>query len=65
MRKFFPLKMDGDVTYEEVWKTRTKFNMVAIEEGQMANWTEGRFVCIGDAVHKVVPSRFISRNVIG
>lgn len=52
-KEFFKLSFDGVSTFEDVWATKTMFEMVAVEEAQFKNWTEGRFVCLGDAVHKV------------
>ncbi|KAG9231787.1 hypothetical protein BJ875DRAFT_105864 [Amylocarpus encephaloides] len=49
---FLNLQMTDSTTYGELWKTRTVFKMVSIEEGQQEHWTSDRIVCIGDAVHK-------------
>jgi 2-polyprenyl-6-methoxyphenol hydroxylase-like FAD-dependent oxidoreductase len=55
-KDFFKLTFDGISTYEDVWATKSMPQMVCIEELQCENWTEGRFVCIGDSVHKVILS---------
>ena len=49
---FFDIKLPHSTTYEDLWKTRTMVNMTSIEEAQNEHWTSGRFVCIGDSIHK-------------
>jgi len=50
---FFELSLDDGNTFKDVWETRTSAEMTAVEEAQCENWTYDRFVCLGDAVHKV------------
>lgn len=50
---FFDLTHDGERTFKDVWVKRTMVHMVAMEEAQFENWTSERYVCIGDAAHKV------------
>lgn len=40
-------------TFADIWKGRIRFNLLAVEEGWYNHWTWGRFVCGGDAIHKV------------
>lgn len=42
-----------DVKFGDVWAHRESFAMVALEEGFIPNWHNGRIACIGDSVNKV------------
>ncbi|KAH4112908.1 hypothetical protein HBI64_155590 [Parastagonospora nodorum] len=46
---------DG-LEFEELWRTRKTFTLVATEEAQMRRWTWGRIACAGDCVHKMTPN---------
>jgi hypothetical protein len=36
----------------ELWKNVDRSSFAVLEEGVMQNWTFGRFVCVGDSIHK-------------
>jgi 2-polyprenyl-6-methoxyphenol hydroxylase-like FAD-dependent oxidoreductase len=52
-KAFYDIHMTDTITYKDVWATRTFANMACIEEATHEHWTSGRFVCLGDSVHKV------------
>lgn len=52
-KAFFKIPMTDAIKYEQVWERRTIANMTCVEEAQNNHWTSGRFVCLGDSVHKV------------
>ena len=45
-----------DMTLGDLWKTRSTFTLVPIEEAQMKRWSWGRIACVGDCVHKMTPN---------
>jgi 2-polyprenyl-6-methoxyphenol hydroxylase-like FAD-dependent oxidoreductase len=53
VKAFYQIHMTDTITFREVWEQRTFANMVCIEESKNEHWTSDRFVCLGDAVHKV------------
>lgn len=53
VKPFLKLHMTESITYDQIWETRTFTNMTCVEESKNENWTADRFVCLGDAVHKV------------
>ncbi|KFY39521.1 hypothetical protein V494_03954 [Pseudogymnoascus sp. VKM F-4513 (FW-928)] len=53
---FNDIHMTESVKFAEVWEQRTFANMCSVEESSNEHWTSGRFVCIGDSVHKMTPN---------
>ncbi|CAH0051421.1 unnamed protein product [Clonostachys solani] len=49
-------KVTGDVTLGDLWDHRISATLLALEEGYFDHWTSGRFVCVGDSVHKMTPN---------
>jgi 2-polyprenyl-6-methoxyphenol hydroxylase-like FAD-dependent oxidoreductase len=56
-KAFFKIHMTDAITFDQVWERRTLANMSCVEESQNNHWTSGRFVCLGDSIHKVRPLR--------
>ncbi|KAL5328898.1 hypothetical protein ACEPPN_002407 [Leptodophora sp. 'Broadleaf-Isolate-01'] len=56
VKPFLKLHMTESITYDQIWETRTFTNMTCVEESKNENWTADRFVCLGDAVHKMTPN---------
>ncbi|KAL2075500.1 hypothetical protein VTL71DRAFT_443 [Oculimacula yallundae] len=56
VKPFFKMYLDGSITFDKIWETKLFANMTCIEECKNENWTADRFVCIGDAVHKMTPN---------
>jgi 2-polyprenyl-6-methoxyphenol hydroxylase-like FAD-dependent oxidoreductase len=50
------LMPDAKVTVRDLWQSRETFSLVPLEEGFLDHWTFGRFVCLGDSVHKMTPN---------
>jgi 2-polyprenyl-6-methoxyphenol hydroxylase-like FAD-dependent oxidoreductase len=46
----------GAIKLGDVWENRVSFSLVALEEAQYQRWTWGRFVCLGDGIHKMTPN---------
>lgn len=46
-------KMSRDATFGDVWRTRSKTTLVALEEGVTGTWFNDRTVLVGDSAHKV------------
>ncbi|PYH98720.1 putative monooxygenase [Aspergillus ellipticus CBS 707.79] len=46
----------GKVTFGEIYKTAVHKSFFPLEEACYKYWTKGRFVCIGDSVHKMTPN---------
>lgn len=51
-----PLTPGGTVSFGDIWATKHTCNLVALEEAFFEHWTYGRFVCLGDSVHKMTPN---------
>lgn len=48
------LSVTADYTFKDLYDSRIKATMTAMEEGVVrAKWNSGRVVLLGDAVHKV------------
>jgi hypothetical protein len=45
--------MTDKVSFADLWQNRLGFKLVPLEEAWYKHWTWGRFVCIGDSIHKV------------
>lgn len=41
------------VVFGELWRTRTKAQLISLEEGALDHWFFGRTVLAGDSIHKV------------
>ncbi|KAJ2990432.1 hypothetical protein NUW58_g2949 [Xylaria curta] len=50
------------VVFGELWKNRTKAQMISLEEGCLDHWHFGRIVLVGDAIHKVTPNSALGAN---
>jgi 2-polyprenyl-6-methoxyphenol hydroxylase-like FAD-dependent oxidoreductase len=46
----------GSMKFGEIWKNRITYSLVALEEARYQRWTWGRFVCLGDSIHKMTPN---------
>jgi 2-polyprenyl-6-methoxyphenol hydroxylase-like FAD-dependent oxidoreductase len=46
----------GAIKFSDVWENRLSFSLVALEEAEYQRWTWGRFVCLGDGIHKMTPN---------
>ncbi|KAH7419384.1 hypothetical protein BKA64DRAFT_751832 [Cadophora sp. MPI-SDFR-AT-0126] len=55
-KAFLKVHMTESITWDQIWQTRTFANMTCIEESKNENWTADRFVCLGDAIHKMTPN---------
>ncbi|EEP76514.1 predicted protein [Uncinocarpus reesii 1704] len=44
------------VLFGELWRSRTKGQMISLEEGVLEHWFFGRIVLTGDAIHKITPT---------
>lgn len=53
VRAFFDIHMTDTITFGMVWEQHTVANMSCVEESENEHWTSDRFVCLGDAIHKV------------
>jgi len=53
VKAFYQIYMTDTISFREVWEQRTFANMLCIGESKNEHWTSDRFVCLGDAVHKV------------
>jgi 2-polyprenyl-6-methoxyphenol hydroxylase-like FAD-dependent oxidoreductase len=51
-----PLTPDGKVTVCDLWKNRVTYSIVPLEEAYYKHWSFGRFVCLGDSIHKMTPN---------
>ena len=47
------IQMTDKVKFAEMWRNRLAAKLVPLEEAMFQHWTWGRFVCIGDSIHKV------------
>ncbi|EFR04324.1 FAD binding domain-containing protein [Nannizzia gypsea CBS 118893] len=54
--KFADYPICESVVFGELWRTRTKAQMISLEEGVLNHWFFGRTVLAGDAIHKVTPN---------
>lgn len=52
-RKLRNVKLLGDITVGDLWKSREVASMMALEEGLFENWHFKRMVLVGDSIHKV------------
>ena len=45
--------VSDSLLFGEVWDSRTRAQLVSIEEGVFKHWYSGRMVLAGDSAHKV------------
>ncbi|GAB1213226.1 hypothetical protein ATERTT37_002375 [Aspergillus terreus] len=55
-RKLADYPICESVVFGELWRRRTKAQLISLEEGVLDHWFFGRTVLTGDAVHKVTPN---------
>ena len=53
VQSYLDLSITDHVVFRDVWDKRIMSNTVPIDEYLAERWTWNRFVCIGDAIHKV------------
>lgn len=53
INKHRDMKLCNEYTVGEAWNARVKGNVVAQEERILDQWSRGRIVLVGDAIHKV------------
>jgi FAD dependent monooxygenase len=46
-------KLGEDLTFEQLWKNKSRSGLLNIEEGILDKWHAGRIVLVGDSAHKV------------
>lgn len=46
-------KITRDATFDDLWQTRSRCTLVALEEGVTGCWFNNRTVLLGDSAHKV------------
>lgn len=56
VKPFMNRHVSQDVTFEALWHRKTAATLAALEEAQYRHWTYGRFVCLGDSIHKMTPN---------
>jgi hypothetical protein len=55
-RKLADYPICESVVFGELWRRRTKAQLISLEEGVLDHWFFGRTVMAGDAIHKVTPN---------
>ncbi|KAF1834748.1 hypothetical protein BDW02DRAFT_568714 [Decorospora gaudefroyi] len=45
-----------NVGFTDLWKNRTSYALVPLEEAYLKRWSWGRIACVGDGVHKMTPN---------
>lgn len=56
VKPFMKRHVSQGVTFEALWHRKTAATLAALEEAQYQHWTYGRFVCLGDSIHKMTPN---------
>ncbi|KAI9037688.1 FAD-dependent oxidoreductase [Aspergillus affinis] len=56
VKPFMKRYVSQTVTFDAVWKRKTASSLTVLEEAMYQHWTYGRFVCLGDSVHKMTPN---------
>ncbi|KAK8097171.1 fad binding domain-containing protein [Apiospora kogelbergensis] len=51
------------LVFGDIWKTRTRGQLVALEEGVLSRWSYGRTVLCGDSAHKITPNAGFGGNM--
>ena len=49
------VRPDGAIKLATLWQAREVTTLCAFEEADLAHWTTGRIVCLGDSVHNMTP----------
>jgi hypothetical protein len=52
VRKFANFEVGCNTKLSEIWENAISSTYAVLEEGLMDNWSYGRFVCVGDSIHK-------------
>ncbi|KAH8696854.1 hypothetical protein GQ44DRAFT_718904 [Phaeosphaeriaceae sp. PMI808] len=53
----------GNLTFGDVWKTKTRSGLLNIEEGILDKWHVGRIVLVGDSAHKMTTDIGMGANM--
>nr|A0A455LLW7.1 RecName: Full=FAD-dependent monooxygenase atnK; AltName: Full=Arthripenoid biosynthesis cluster protein K [Arthrinium sp.]AYO60884.1 FAD-dependent monooxygenase AtnK [Arthrinium sp.] len=56
VKPFMKRYVSQGVAFEALWHRKTAATLAALEEAQYNHWTYGRFVCLGDSIHKMTPN---------
>lgn len=51
--RFKDLQITSNLTFNDLWTTRNRHGLIAVEEGVLSKWHAGRIVLVGDSAHKV------------
>ncbi|KAJ8110524.1 hypothetical protein OPT61_g6655 [Boeremia exigua] len=62
-KQFSNVALNEKVKFKELWESRTRAGLLAIEEGTLSQWHAGRIVLVGDSVHKMTPDLGIGANI--
>ncbi|KAL8959688.1 MAG: hypothetical protein Q9193_003486 [Seirophora villosa] len=54
--KYANHRLSENLVFGDLWRSRTRANLVSLEEGVLEHFFFGRTVLIGDAAHKVTPN---------
>jgi hypothetical protein len=57
LKPYLDYPINTDVRVGQLWENRLSFSYVPLEEAKYDNWTYDRFVCLGDSVPKVKPTK--------
>ncbi|KAK8044296.1 FAD-dependent monooxygenase [Apiospora rasikravindrae] len=61
--RFLDCPVSETLVFGDVWKTRTRGVLVALDEGVLSHWFLGRTVLCGDSAHKVTPNGGFGGNL--
>jgi hypothetical protein len=53
---YLAVKENSKVTVRDLYNAKVSSTLVALEEADFEQWSWGRMVCIGDAIHKMTPN---------
>lgn len=56
-----PVKKEEGVVFGDIWSKRERTYLCRVEEGVQRHWSFGRIVLVGDAAHKVRPTRLLNQ----
>ncbi|KAF2491402.1 FAD/NAD(P)-binding domain-containing protein [Lophium mytilinum] len=54
--KYADWRFTDQIILADLWDKRTSWSFNCVEEFLLEHWTWGRFICIGDSVHKATPN---------